>query len=88
LIFCFGLGRVTPVETVQGLTAREIQINLAMAHGGVKWISAVPPVAPSQEFVFPPWMPQPPSPPSSSQHGKALSPGLKIDVRAKAACPT
>jgi hypothetical protein len=83
-----GFGRITQVETVDGTAAREVEINLAIAHGGVKMIAAAPPAEAPPNFEVPPWLNTEVVAPPPSKSSKAVSPGLKIDIRAKAACPT
>lgn len=38
LLVLFGLGRITGVEKVSGDLALETEVNLAMAHGGVRYV--------------------------------------------------
>ena len=83
-----GFGRITEVQTVSGDKAREAEINRAMAHGGVVRVPASPPAALPPGLDGTGWsqLDSGMSPPSMSS--TSVKPGLKIDLRAKAACPT
>ncbi len=87
LLALFGLARITAVETVQNTTAREAQINLAFAHGGVRYVHPAAPSLP--DGMMPPvglpgegpgaWG----APATSSARSRLL-----VDLGAKDPCPT
>jgi hypothetical protein len=80
----YGFLRVTPVETVQGNLALETEVNVALAHGGVKDAEKTPPPPPPDLQNWDPSKP-PPAPPPAPLVGISR---LRIDLSAKAACPT
>jgi hypothetical protein len=83
-----GFGRMTGVETVTGDPAREAEINRAIAHGGVVRIPAPPPSTLTPGIDGPGWPQLDPGSIPPSMTSTSVKPGLKIDLRAKAACPT
>ena len=84
LLAGYGFLRATDVETVQGGLARETEVNMALAHGGVKDADkAPPPLPPEMQNWTDPNQPPPPPPPILTGISR-----LRIDLSAKAACPT
>lgn len=80
LLTFYGALRVTDIETVQGNMASELEVNMAMAHGGIKDNAKTPPpnLAESDSTLNPPAY----TPPLSGRSR------LRIDTSIKAACPT
>jgi hypothetical protein len=90
-LLCAGIGwcRFTRVETVEGVAARESQINLAFAHGGLTKVKSTALVKPPPGAEPPSWMkdqagikdlPEVPAPASLKN--------LKINLQARTPCPT
>lgn len=83
----FGVLRTTGVETKSGDIASEMQVNQAMVHGGVTDRAKEPPRKVPWEML-PPELREAGAPPVYAevpQEGKAR---FRIDLSAKAACPT